>query len=462
MVQSTALQDFLQHDTLLDALHVALPAERLEALLPPPSRHANPNPKIPPYRALQLLLGLAWYRGHAIETVWNKLFPWFDTPPSGAACHYARERLGNVPQQVCKFLCQPLADPQTCPQAFHKGWRLLAIDGSSFAMPDSHANGKRFGYIRNQNGLSGYPQLHLVALCELGTHATLNYRVGKANAAEVPLAEQIVEEDLQPGGLVLADRLFFSYRLVSKIRQRGCHALFRLKTRQLKLPVEKVLPDGSYQTTIYANDSDRKMRRNGRVVRIIESKRTAPDPTSGEETLRLLTTMSDEELPAREAVALYWLRWEQELIFREIKVEMLGNAKVPLRNRQPELIEQEIAGLVMSHWLVRYVMYQASVATRTPVLELSFKKSWQEFLEFLRWSALGEWEARWEGLLVRISGQKNPRRRMRNYQRSTKQPRTKWPRRKGSGQQTKPELWKDPIPLPEQTDQQDVPENTTT
>ena len=57
----------------------------------------------------------------------------------------ARKRLGSKLMEVLfQDICRPLASPEST-FAFYKKWRLMAIDGTTFALPDEKANSDYFG-----------------------------------------------------------------------------------------------------------------------------------------------------------------------------------------------------------------------------------------------------------------------------------------------------------------------------
>ena len=57
--------------------------------------------------------------------------------------------------------------------------------------------------------------------------------------------------------------------------------------------------------------------------------------------------------------ALYHERWEIESVFDEFKTHMRGASTV-LRSKTPELVEQELWGLLLAHFAVRQLMEQAA------------------------------------------------------------------------------------------------------
>ncbi|MBD1565035.1 IS4 family transposase, partial [Vibrio sp. S12_S33] len=72
----------------------------------------------------------------------------------------------------------------------------------------------------------------------------------------------------------------------------------------------------------------------------------------------VLTSMVDPMLyPKSDIVGLYGYRWEIELGYREQKQYMLGN-RLTLRSRLPELVRQELWGILLTYNLIRYQMVQ--------------------------------------------------------------------------------------------------------
>ena len=78
------------------------------------------------------------------------------------------------------------------------------------------------------------------------------------------------------------------------------------------------------------------------------------------EIITLVTTIMDPgDVPAAELAAAYHERWEAELVFDEIKTHQRGAATV-LRSRKPEMVEQEIWGLLLTHYGIRNLMTEAA------------------------------------------------------------------------------------------------------
>jgi hypothetical protein len=149
----------------------------------------------------------------------------------------------------------------------------------------------------------------------------------------------------------------------------GADLLWRAR-KNIHLPCEKRLPDGSYLSRIYSSQQDQRRGRNGIVVRVIEYRLEGVE--GAEPLYRLATTILDHELaPAAELAALYHERWEIETAFDELKTHLRG-AHIVLRSKTPDLVRQEFYGLLMAHFAVRGLMHEAALRADKDPDKLSF------------------------------------------------------------------------------------------
>ncbi len=93
-----------------------------------------------------------------------------------------------------------------------------------------------------------------------------------------------------------------------------------------------------------------------------------------DERYRLMTTLEPEEGPAEELAALYHERWEIETALDELKTHLRG-ARIVLRSKKPELVEQEFYGLLLAHFALRGLMHEAALKAHVDPDTLSFVHS---------------------------------------------------------------------------------------
>ena len=304
-----------------------------------------------------LLEGLRWLWGSDAVKVAGK---------SGIS--QARSRLGEAPlRRLYEALVQPIATRAT-QGAWYRGWRLVSLDGSCLDVADTAENRAAFGVPSASRGESAFPQLRLVALVENGTHVLFGARLGRYAEGEAMLAHPVLGA-LRPGMLCLADRYFFGHALWRQATETGADLLWRVKGN-LRLPRETVLPDGSYLTTVYPSEADRRHRTSGCQVRVVEYRLAG---IAGAEPLyRVVTSLLDpQQAPAAELAALYHERWEIEVALAELKTQLRG-ARVVLRSKTPALVRQEAWGLLLAHFAIRGLMHEAALQADEDPDRLSF------------------------------------------------------------------------------------------
>jgi hypothetical protein len=247
----------------------------------------------------------------------------------------------------------------------------VSLDGSTFDVADTAENDQEFGRPGASRGESAYPKIRFVGLLENGTHVLFAARMADYATDELKLAEDVVPA-LREGMLCLADRFFPSYKLWQKASSTEADLLWR--TRQnARLDVERRFRDGSYLSRIYASTSDRRNRRKGVVVRVVDYRLEGVE--DAEPLYRLITTILDpKQAPARELAALYHERWEIETAFDELKTHLRG-AQIVLRSKTPELVRQEFFGLLMAHFAIRGLMHEAALKAGEDPDRISFVHS---------------------------------------------------------------------------------------
>jgi hypothetical protein len=350
-----AFRALLPDRLLRQAVEATSPVRRRQRLLPAP-----------------LLLGalVAWFFSATAKLPF--IVAWLCRRPrqlpSDSALYQARARLGWAPLRwLCRRVLRPLADLLLDPAAFYRGRRLLALDGTTFTTADSPRNHRSFGRAGNQHGGSGYPLLRLLALCEVGTHALIRWVTHAYRVAEQALAARLWPH-VPPGSLLLADRNFHSYALWHAARAGGWDLLIRVQSGP-KFAAAQVLGDGSCLTRVLPRRGRHKKAR-AIVLRVLTYAWT--DADGKRHVSRLLTSLLDARAdPAGVLVELYHRRWEQEGVFREIKSALHGRA-TQLRAREPLRVLQEMDGLLLGHFVVRWAMLQAAREQGVAAVALSF------------------------------------------------------------------------------------------
>ena len=370
--------------------------ELVEDVLAVTGRTEQRRRLLPARVTVYFVLALALFSGDSYEEVMRKLvqgLSWLAIwrkdwhVPTASALAQARERLGSEPlRELFERVAVPCAELSTA-GAWARGRRLMALDGVELDAADTPANAQYFGRKSNKTGPGAFPKVLVMALAECGTHAVTAAVAGAAGDGEDPLALALAAApgNLDPGMLVLADRGLWSYPLASAVTAAGADFCFRV-TARLDLPVLQWLPDGSYLSYVAEpknknRTANRKRLADGTVqvtdlpgmaVRVVDY--DVPGRGSGELTTVVTNILDFQDMTAADLAAAYNERWEIELAFDELKTHQHGPAAV-LRSRSPDLVLQELYGLLVTHYAIRKLMTEAADQAELDPDRLSFTRA---------------------------------------------------------------------------------------
>lgn len=391
--------------------------------------------RLPAERMVWLVIGLALFRNEPIWHIVQQL-DLADGPalyaPAPSASVAGRERLGEAPMA---WLFDRLASCWgSCPvpnEGLFHGLRSYAVDGVVWSLPDTPANQEQFGRPANEHGSGGWPQVRAVCLTDTYTHLIRaasfgDYRTGELSFA-APLMQAVPDDSL-----TIFDRAYFSAAFLIDWQKAGTqrHWLMRAKTPLRHDVVHEFAPGDC-------------------LVRLpVSSRAQKPHPELpshwqarlikcmiGGQARQFLTSLCDaQRFPARDIAAHYMQRWEIELGFREIKQGMLKKATT-LRSKRPELVRQEVWGMLIAYNLLRHEMAQMADELHVPPQRLSF-----QWLALAITTALYHWPLQTPGTFPRrlawLRQQAHayllPERRIRSYPRVIKSKPNKYPMKNAS------------------------------
>ncbi len=255
------------------------------------------------------------------------------------------------------------------PQAFWRSWRLLAVDGTTFSVSNTPQLTGAFTEAASRRLRAAFAKLNAVVLLEVGLHNPLALAVGRHGESEWALTLGLLAQ-LSKGALLLADRLYGCAAALAQVQARctavGSHYLIRVR-KNLKARVVERLPDGSTLLDVAVRDPE-KPRQVVRWLRL----RVRREGRGVTEELRLWTSLLDpKSAPALELAQFYAQRWQHELYYREMKVELRGGEL--LQSHTPETAAQEVAALVVATALVAQAR-AAPAGGAVSVLQVSFMK----------------------------------------------------------------------------------------
>jgi hypothetical protein len=284
------------------------------------------------------------------------------------------DRRARLPWDIFADLMRRVLRPKATrrqPEAFWRGWRVTAIDGTQFSLTNTPQIAAVTTKARTRRGRAAFAKMGTVVLLELGLHNPLAAAIGRRGQSEWALALTVLSQ-LPTRALVLADRLYgcgaFALQLRAACARVGSHFLVRAR-RDIKPHLIKRLRDGSRIVRVAVNLPNRHV---GQWLEVREIRVRVSRPGSRSHEVRLWTSLWDvATAPALELARLYTHRWEHELYFRELKRQVRKTDV--LQSHTLDTGAQEIAALVLVSALLAAERMRAA-GGRLPVLRVSFTK----------------------------------------------------------------------------------------
>ena len=352
--------------------------ETIQAAIASENVQASRVRKLNPLVTVLVIVGMNIYSylsiGHVMQKIAKGLrFIWSDPEaslPKDSALSYRRYQLGApVMAQLFRQVCRPIATALT-QGAFLFGRRLMAIDGTVEDIADTPANEAVFGRHRTDRAKAAFPQGRCVYLAECGTHAIVDAGFWPIHTSE-RIGGLRMLRSLTAGMLVMWDRGFHEYDMIVGVRDRDAHVLSRLPAHAKPERV-RTLEDGSLLAYIYPSEYQRRKRGERCLVRLIEYRLTDAALGDTDEVHRLVTTLlAPEAYPALELVCAFHQRWEIEILIDEIDTHQRLSQRT-LRSLKPVGVIQELYGLLIAHFVIRFLMHEAALKAGIDSDRLSF------------------------------------------------------------------------------------------
>lgn len=321
------------------------------------------------------VVGMALFRDmpmHQLVSHLDLMLPGKRPYVAPSAVVQARQRLGAAVIKRMFELTNTLWF-EKLPISHWNNLSVLAVDGTIWRTPDTPENSAAYGRTANQRAVSDYPQVRMVNQIEVSSHLVTATEFGSvSDVSEVDLAAQLIERT-PDYSLTLFDKGFYALGLLDKWQRTG-------QERHWLIPLKK----GAQYTIIHSfSETDKQVE-----LRLSPQARKkwqhAPATLQarlvrriiGNKEVEILTSMTDTlRYPEADIVELYAHRWEIEQAYREMKQYMLKN-ELTLRSKRPELVAQELWGMMVAYNLLRYMMAQMAYSLKqVEPNQISFKQA---------------------------------------------------------------------------------------
>lgn len=277
-------------------------------------------------------------------------------------------------------------EQQAEPGWLWKGRHAKLVDGFTFTMPDTKANQAAYPQSKTQKRGVGFPIARACAILSLATACILDLALGPyagKETGETALLRSLLGS-FSPGDLLVADRFYCSFLMISLLRQRGIDSCTRLHQRRtadfrrgrrlgpddhLITWTKPVRPEWMDQET-YATIPDTLTLREIRYRVTVPGRRT--------KVLTVVTTLLDADVYSREDIAqLYGFRWNSELDIRSIKQ---GLNLVHVRCKSPDMVRRELWTTLLGYNLIRTTAAAAATLHDKQPRQISFTGTCQYVL----------------------------------------------------------------------------------
>jgi len=300
-------------------------------------------------------------------------------PPSPDSGEYCRARHKLNATVLRQLVCE-IAAKMSSLNPKHWLWQgktVKLVDGFTFTMPDTPENQGEFPQANTQAPGVGFPIARACAVLSLANacidDVAIGPYLGKATG-ETALLRKVIDS-FNPGDVMLADRYFCSFFMLSILKLRNVDVCMRL--HQLR----KV--DHCKVTWLGPNDYIDTWSRPQRAkwmsqelcdaipermkIRVVTFNAKTEQQT---EPLCVVTTLLDhEQYPANEIGKLYGYRWHAELDLFAIKQSLNLDH---LRCKSPDMIRREFWTTLLAYNMVRLVCAQAAFVHDKLPRQMSF------------------------------------------------------------------------------------------
>jgi len=421
-----------QEDFVVEALAEALRPEWIQEALAESGRASIRERLLPARFIVWFVILLGLFRRASYANLLEKLAgTWWTSrrwprskPPCTSAVTKARDRLGVEP---ARRLFERSAETWIDDSAglCLGGRRVYALDGTTCKPPDTPENRSHWGKPGASRGTAAYPQLRLVSLMDVGTRLVKAFRYGPYRTGEMSLARELLST-VGKGDVVLLDRNFPAYDFLWDLKSgREADFVVRIK-KSMKMCVLRELSAGD---AIVEVEIPRYLRRKRPdmprrwILREITYR-----PEGAEEEIRLLTTLLNDHVVPKEALAEgYGRRWEEETSIDEIKTHLCKCSTITeptlFRSRTPERVEQELYGLMIAYNATRWTISKAAMTEGVSPLRVSFTAALErlrEAVQDMMRMPTRQLPQRYKLMLEAIGRAKIPIRPNRRYPRAVK------------------------------------------
>lgn len=295
---------------------------------------------------------------------------------------------------------------------------VVCLDGTALTLSNNKDIITKYPLRKNSHGAC-LPQMRLVFSTDVHTGVASNPSFDSHLISEQKLCARVLDQQ-EPGTIVISDRNFGIFSVVSHSTHNNLEVITRLTNSRAKRILGKSIPKtGVFDVTWTATRHDQLLDPadpaavSGRIICSTLKKKGFP-PIH----LVLFTTTN---LPIDKVIELYGLRQHIENDIRQLKVTLQTDY---IMAKSKDMVEKELLVRFAAYNLIRSIINKAAYALKISPRDLSFKGMLQNIILFAKLAqkttSPTDYKALWLRFLKRTSEATLPKR---------PKPRPSYPRR---------------------------------
>lgn len=255
---------------------------------------------------------------------------------------------------------------------------LIAVDGTTFSMPDTKDNQKEWPQSAEQAEGIGFPLMKLVGAFSVDTGVLLDREIGNKHDHEINLFREM-KESFQKGDIIAADRAFCSYCDLAEFKAAGVDMIVRKHQMRKEIPASEAVQIvskqdrwGLWKKPLKKPEhlSDEAWERIPKTLKVRQIVYRVEQAGFRSREVIINTLLSEEDYDAETIAEMYRARWMAEVSFRDLKRTINSHE---LRCKSPRMIKKELWMNLIVYNALCFLQMKASTATGTDRNLLSFK-----------------------------------------------------------------------------------------
>lgn len=291
---------------------------------------------------------------------------------SKSAITQARQNLGEKPLKELFYISGNSWNDADTRNSKWKGMSLFAMDGTTFKVPDSKINRKKFEAQKFASGnVSIYPQVRCVALMSLPNRIIIDASFGNYNINEMIYSARIADS-IPNNSLTVFDKGFYAAGILKRLMSLGSnrHFVIPVKYGLVYVPISGDDNDSIVEMSI----SPQARKKNPDLPKTWRLRMIRAKEQNGKFDYIFTSLMDRQKFKAEELLSLYENRWQIETGFLDLKCHMAGK-KIILRSFSYKTVIQEIWGNLIAYNLIRHETAKISTEYRASPRDISFTRT---------------------------------------------------------------------------------------